>query len=56
MVIQNKHSGDQLTDINKEFLTGIKKFFKKHEWLAGPILRIKFWIKYWRAYIKILIN
>ena len=56
LVIQNKHSGDQLTDINIEFLTGIKKFFKKHEWLAGPILRIKFWIKYWRAYIKILIN
>tara|TARA_B100000900_G_scaffold301215_1_gene259796 strand:- start:740 stop:1522 length:783 start_codon:yes stop_codon:yes gene_type:complete len=54
LVIQNKHDNKQITDINKEFLIGIKKFFKKHEWIASPILKFKFWIKYFKIYFKII--
>ena len=56
LVIQNKHNDKQITDIDKEFLLGMKKFFKKHEWFTDPILRIKFWIKYWKMYIKIILK
>ena len=54
LVTQRKHNNDQLTDINKDFLIGLKKFFKKHEWIATPSIKIKFWIKFWKMYIKIL--
>jgi len=53
LVIQLKHT-HQLSDINKDILLGMKKFFKKHEWIASPMIRIKFWIKYWKMYVKIL--
>ena len=54
LVTQRKHNNDQLTDINKDFLIGLKKFFKKHEWIATPSIKIKFWIKFWKMYVKIL--
>ena len=54
LVIQNKHNDKQITDIDKQFLLGMKKFFKKHEWFADPVLKLKFWIKYWKMYIKII--
>lgn len=56
LVIQNKHDGEQITDINKEFLLGMKRFFKKHEWVASPKIKIKFWIKYWKMYFKIILK
>jgi glycosyltransferase involved in cell wall biosynthesis len=56
LVVQNKHTDEQVTDFNKEFLIGIKKFYRKHEWVASPIIRIKFWIKYWKIYLKILFS
>ena len=54
LVIQRKHNNEQLTDISEDFLMGMKKFFKKHEWIASPMTKIKFWIKYWKMYIKML--
>lgn len=48
MVIQRKHGSDQLTDVNRDFLIGIKKFFKKHEFIASKEIKVKFWIKYFR--------
>ena len=53
LVTQRKHNNEQLTDINKEFLIGIKKFFKKHELHASLIIKIKFWIKFLRMIIKL---
>ena len=53
LVIQRKHI-HQLSDINKASLVGMKKFFKKHEWSLSPTIKIKFWIKYWKKYIKML--
>ena len=54
LVIQNKHDDEQITDHNKEFLIGMKKFFKKHEWIASPIIKIKFWIKYWKIFTRVI--
>ena len=54
LVIQRKHNNQQLTDINKDFLIGMKRFFKKHEWMATSIIKIKFWLKYWKMYLKML--
>lgn len=56
LVIQNKHYNQQVTDFNYDFLLGMKFFFKKHEWVSTPIIKIKFWIKYFRIYIKILLK
>jgi glycosyltransferase involved in cell wall biosynthesis len=56
LVIQNKHDGDQITDANNDFLIGMKKFYKKHEWVATPSIKLKFWLKYWKLYIKILFS
>ena len=56
LVIQNKHNDEQITDLNKEFLIGMKKFYKKHEWVCSPIIRIKFWIKYYKIYLKVLLS
>jgi glycosyltransferase involved in cell wall biosynthesis len=53
LVIQNKHSDQQITDLNKDFLTGMVKFYKKHQWVATPLIKVKFWIKYWKIYLKI---
>ena len=48
LVIQRKHNNEQVTDINEDFLIGMKRFFKKHEWISDPIIKIKFWLKYWK--------
>ena len=56
LVTQRKHAHRQNTDINEDFLLSIKKFFKKHEWIATPSIKMKFWVKYWKMYFKILIN
>ena len=56
LVVQNKHTDAQMTDFNKEFLIGMKKFFKKYEWVASPIIKVKFWIKYWKIYFKVLLS
>ncbi|WP_440650497.1 glycosyltransferase family 2 protein [Candidatus Pelagibacter sp. HIMB1495] len=53
LVIQRKHT-QQLSDINKSSLLGMKKFFNKHKWSLGTVLKIKFWIKYWKKYIRML--
>ena len=54
LVVQRKHNEEQLTDINHDFLIGMKRFFKKHEWMASPMIKIKFWFKYWKMYLKML--
>ena len=54
LVIERKHEHQQVTDINKDFLIGMKSFFKKHEWIASPTMKIRFWIKYWKNLIKML--
>ena len=41
LVVQNKHSDQQLTDFDKDFLIGMKKFYKKHEWVATNFIRAK---------------
>lgn len=56
LVVQNKHSNEQITDFNKEFLMGMKKFYNKYEWVTTPIIKIKFWVKYWRIYCKVLLS
>lgn len=56
LVIQNKHCDQQITDFNKEFLIGMKKFYKKHEWVATPLIKLKFWFKYWKIYLKIKLS
>ena len=53
LVIQLKHTR-QLSDINGDILFGMIKFFKKHEWVASPMIKIKFWIKYFKMYVKML--
>jgi len=55
LVLLRRHSYERVTDINKEFLLGIKKFFKKHEFNTSLIIKIKFWYKYFKLYIKSLI-
>ncbi len=47
LVFLRRHDNKRETDINKEFLFGMKKFFKKHEFLASPTIKIKFLFKYW---------
>lgn len=54
LVVQRKHNDEQLTDINRDFLIGMKRFFKKHEWMASPVIKFKFYLKYWKMYIKML--
>ena len=45
LVIQRKHNNQQLTDINKDFLIGMKRFFKKHEWMVSMVyLQIKLFL------------
>ena len=58
LVIERKHEHQQVTDINKDFLIGMKSFFKKHEWIASPTMKIRFWIKYFKMYLywKLYIN
>ena len=56
LVIQRKHSHEQLTDVDKDFLIRMKKFFKKHEFIASPKIKIKFWIKYLKMYFKLLMS
>jgi glycosyltransferase involved in cell wall biosynthesis len=51
LVIERKGNYGQLTDINKNYLIGMKKFFKKHESHASPKVKIQFWIKYWKVYL-----
>ena len=55
LVIQNKHTDQQITDFDKDFLIGMKKFYKKHEWVANPKIRLKFWFKYWKIHLKIFV-
>ena len=50
-MIERKGNYGQLTDINKNYLIGMKKFFKKHESHASPKVKIQFWIKYWKVYL-----
>ena len=54
LVVQRKHAHEQLSDINEDTLIGMKKFFKKHEWVVGPSMKIRFWIKYLKNLIKML--
>ena len=54
LVIQRKHNNEQVTDINEDFLIGMKRFFKKHEWISDPIIKIKFWLKYWKMCLTML--
>ena len=56
LVVQNKHNNEQITDHNKDFLIGMKKFYKKHVWVANIGIKIKFWIKYWKIYLKVMMN
>lgn len=52
LVLLRRHSYVRVTDVNKEFLLGMKKFFKKHEFHASLKIKIKFWYKYFKLYIK----
>lgn len=56
LVIHRKHDLEQLTDFDKDFLIGMKKFFKKHEFAANFELKTKFWIKYWKMYVKLFFS
>ena len=47
-----RHSNKRETDITREFLIGIKKFFKKHYTVADFRTKVKFWIKYWLMFVK----
>ena len=42
--------------LSKNFLIGMKKFYKKHEFHYNIYSKIKFWKKYWIIYLKIIIN
>lgn len=55
LVLLRRHPYERVTDVNKEFLIGMKKFFKKHEFHASLKIKIKFWYKYFKLYIKSLI-
>ena len=55
LVIQLKHT-HQLSDINKDILFGVIKFYKKHEWIASPMIKMQFWVKYFKMYVKMLIS
>lgn len=54
LVLLRRHSYERVTDINKEFLVGMRKFFKKHEFNANLEIKFKFWYKYFKLYIKSL--
>jgi len=52
LVNLRRHTNVRETDITKEFLLGMKKFFKKHYFLASFTIKIQFWFKYWLLYLK----
>ena len=52
LVNLRRHTGKRETDISSEFLIGMKKFFNKHYFIASPLVKIKFWFKYWLLYVK----
>ena len=52
LVLLRRHNEKRVTDIDKEFLKGLKKFFKKHEFIASPKIKIMFWLKYWFLYFR----
>ncbi len=58
LVLLRRHANGREADINKDFLIGMKKFFKKHEFNASLKIKLKFWYKYWKLYIKstVLLN
>ena len=56
LVIQNKHNNEQITDQNQEFLIGMKRFYKKHVWVTNVSIKVKFWIKYWKIYLKTILK
>ena len=55
LVLLRRHTHERVTDINKDFLFGMKKFFKKHEFNACIKTKIKFWYKYFKLYIRSMV-
>jgi len=52
LVLLRRHNEKRVTDIDKEFLNGVNKFFKKHEFIASPKIKVMFWFKYWFLYFR----
>ena len=42
-----RDSHNRESEFSKNFLIGMKKFYKKHNFHYNVYLKAKFWIKYW---------
>jgi glycosyltransferase involved in cell wall biosynthesis len=56
LVYMRRDNHKRESKIDKDFLIGMKKFYKKHEFNATFITKIKFWTKYYWYYIHTIIN
>ena len=44
------------SEISKDYLIGMKKFYKKHEFNANFFVKLRFWIKYYWYFINSIKN
>ena len=56
LVYFRKSNHNKESEIKKNFLIGMKKLFKKHEFHADLFTKLKFWTKYYWYFIIIIIN
>lgn len=56
LVYMRRDNHGRESEFSKNFLIGMKKFYKKHHFHYNIYLKIKFWMKYWIIYFKLIIN
>tara|TARA_B110000858_G_C17789535_1_gene469071 strand:- start:459 stop:1235 length:777 start_codon:yes stop_codon:yes gene_type:complete len=56
LVYMRRNNHKRESDINKDYLVGMKKFYKKHDFNASFFIKLRFWIKYYWYFINSIKN
>ena len=56
LVYMRRNNHKRESEINRNYLAGMKKFYKKHEFNANFFTKIKFWSKYYWYFINSMIK
>ena len=56
LVYMRRDDHKRESKINQNFLIGMKKFFKKHEFNASFLIKVKFWAKYYWYYLNSILS
>ena len=56
LVFMRRNNQKRESEISKDYLIGMKKFYKKHEFHANFFVKLRFWIKYYWYFINSIKN